>query len=634
LPCWLDKSLLRIVGRELGDGMSDGLAARSMLDARWVRRALMALGLVGAVYGLLTVAAFTPVNMNIIVPGRPNTSLGVCTADHFCRVIKVAAGLHDAADVRPGDQIRFDRPLDRVRHAFRTFVGDESVGATLRRNGVDRHVMIVMPPRLWTGGNTALQTSNNILSATTAVTILIGVLLLVRAGNRNSSLLLGASLIFSSMPVTGIPFWWWLDPLAYGTFNALQDAAGAAGAVMFLGFAREFRRETSSGGGALDRWLFWVLAALSTGCMVLTELFVQDGLLLPLGALDTGGLTPWSWVSTVLADSCYIAAIVVLAIGRAAAPIPERSRYNYIIPAVFLIVFVLIFNNLAAVTGGWDPTRNPLVFAMDVLPAAGLLLLAYAVLRHRVIDIGFAINRTVVYGVVSAILLAAFGLIEWSVDHLLPIEGREKNALVDAVIAVGVFLAFHRVRDAVEHFVENVFFQGWQRAEANLRRFVREAAFFSEKGALIQAFVGALSDYTDDAPVAVYLLDQHNYRRASGAMWHAPDLIPFDTSALVSLRADPKRMEVSDQSLSAAMLAPMLYRNQVIGFAMFGQKPHGRDFRPDEIELIGWATLQVGLDLHALEVEQLAAEKFELRQEVSLLNAKLDLALGSFNPRA
>jgi hypothetical protein len=128
LPCWLDKSLLRIVGRELGDGMSDGLAARSMLDARWVRRALMALGLVGAVYGLLTVAAFTPVNMNIIVPGRPNTSLGVCTADHFCRVIKVAAGLHDAADVRPGDQIRFDRPLDRVRHAFRTFVGDESVG--------------------------------------------------------------------------------------------------------------------------------------------------------------------------------------------------------------------------------------------------------------------------------------------------------------------------------------------------------------------------------------------------------------------------------------------------------------------------------------------------------------------------
>jgi hypothetical protein len=60
---------------------------------------------------------------------------------------------------------------------------------------------------------------------------------------------------------------------------------------------------------------------------------------------------------------------------------------------------------------------------------------------------------------------------------------------VDAAIAVGVFLTFHRVRDVVE----GLFFRRWQKAEADLRKFVREAAFFGEAPALTRAFVQALS---------------------------------------------------------------------------------------------------------------------------------------------
>ena len=70
-----------------------------------------------------------------------------------------------------------------------------------------------------------------------------------------------------------------------------------------------------------------------------------------------------------------------------------------------------------------------------------------------------------------------------------------------------------------------------------------------------------------------------------------------------------------------AVAAPMVNRNEVFGLAILGPKPSGQNYRPDEIELIGWATNQIGLDLHALEVERFAALAAELRQENATLRS-------------
>ena len=44
------------------------------------------------------------------------------------------------------------------------------------------------------------------------------------------------------------------------------------------------------------------------------------------------------------------------------------------------------------------------------------------------------------------------------------------------------------------------------------------------------------------------------------------------------------------------------------GFVLLGRKPNGESYRPDEVELLEFAAHQVGLDLHALEVEELRRE--------------------------
>jgi hypothetical protein len=184
----------------------------------------------------------------------------------------------------------------------------------------------------------------------------------------------------------------------------------------------------------------------------------------------------------------------------------------------------------------------------------------------------------------------------------------------------------------VGHGVEHLFFRRWREAEAGLRRFVREAAFVTQPAALTQAFARALTDYGEGAQAAVYLADGRRYQRAAGDVAGLGAQLEPDLAVLVRLRADLKPVEAeNDDALAAALIAPMVNRNEVIGAVVLAPKPSGLDYRPDEIELIGWASRQIGLDLHALKVEQLQRDLQLANSNLQTANAQIDgmLRLGA-----
>jgi hypothetical protein len=49
------------------------------------------------------------------------------------------------------------------------------------------------------------------------------------------------------------------------------------------------------------------------------------------------------------------------------------------------------------------------------------------------------------------------------------------------------------------------------------------------------------------------------------------------------------------------------------GFVIVGSKPNGDAYRPDEVEVLGYAVREVGLSLRALRMELLERENSELR---------------------
>jgi hypothetical protein len=102
-----------------------------------------------------------------------------------------------------------------------------------------------------------------------------------------------------------------------------------------------------------------------------------------------------------------------------------------------------------------------------------------------------------------------------------------------------------------------------------------------------------------------------HYASAMGA------IIDADDPALAAMRAEQGAVVPAElgSPLDAALAFPMMHQAALAGFVLLGPKPTGEDYRPDEVEVLGWATQQVGLDLQAIRVR-------ELEQNVIRLEAR------------
>jgi len=302
---------------------------------------------------------------------------------------------------------------------------------------------------------------------------------------------------------------------------------------------------------------------------------------------------------------------------------------------VLSVVLVLLGDDNLAVLGG--SAQNIASAASTLLASVGSpLVLTYAVLRYRVVDLGFVVNRTLVFGSVSALLLGCFGLIEWGIEHWLPESWVKDSVWIDAGAALLVYLVFHRVHTAVEHRVEHVFFHNWHSNEAILRRFVASAPHFEDERALARAFADELARFAGEARVALYRRRDRTHdailERMAGSWDAAPRTLPVDDPAFALMRAERSAIDLSDAltDLPGVLALPMLDHGTLAGLVLMDLKGSGALYRPDEIAVLGWAAHDVALAMAALHAGLIESEnrllKAQLARLGSLIGDRMDHA--------
>jgi hypothetical protein len=264
-------------------------------------------------------------------------------------------------------------------------------------------------------------------------------------------------------------------------------------------------------------------------------------------------------------------------------------------------------------------------YLSTIVVAAAVAGLAYAVMRHRVFDVGFAVNRALIYGAASGALLLAFGLLEWVTHKVVHFE----SIWLDGGLALAVFLAFHKVRDAAEHGIERLFFHEWHQREKDLRRFVTEAAHILTPSALLDAFRGALERFTGGARVALYLHQQDGSYHPHAVS--SATLLGKDHPICVALRtnAAPTIVESVHGLPDTPLALPVMHGPELEALVLLGPKPGGQSYRPDELEILGVAAHSVALHLHSLEVARLRRELARAEAEANAFRSLVDSRLAS-----
>jgi hypothetical protein len=460
---------------------------------------------------------------------------------------------------------------------------------------------------------------DRLLDDSVRILICLGGIFILWRGRSRSSFLLGLGLIaLMPFPANWLP----LTPLPFGMWNAGVDTLFYLGQLALPLFAMAFLTE------AQIRVPPWAKQAFWLAFTVAAVTFAVDLVFPP-------GLFP-SWVyfvdrSLIVPSglSPFALAIGILTVGWRRGTAESRHRVVLLLLALSLI----LLSNSLFIVFDTSSKANPraLTAVSSVCRMSGSLLFVYAILRHRVIDVGFTLNRTLVYGGVSAILLAAFALLEWGLHQVLALEGWEGGALLSAGLAVAVFLAFHPVRRFVEHYVSTIFFRPWRNKEQALRKFVHEAGFFKDAARLGAAFSDALERFSG-VPCCVYrVADDGSYICATGKMptAHADDAVAVALRA----RGEPCDIEGATTAIDGAHAFPMMHGHDLEGFAVLGRKLEGERYRPDEIELIEWASRQLGLDLFALSVDQLKGEREERDRNIAVLTGRIGELQGALSSR-
>ena len=502
------------------------------------------------------------------------------------------------AGVQEGDELRFEHSYERLRRAE---VG-ETLPFTLDRGGVRSNGQLTIEPTTWNEANRErnFQLLLNALAAT--VSLLIACFILWRGWGNKTALLLGAALIalgsggillppWASAPMLAIPMW---------SFVAMATALSS----LLIPFAMRMVEENV---GPLPRW-HWRAA---TVYLALTIPFYAVFYWNVIGAAEFGGGIFRANFVPLIAPLVSVAYLIV---GWRKSEAAVRNRFALIVFALlaYLVGVMVIMWNLSqsgALFGGsgWLTYLNALMLGV-IAPGT----LAYAVLRHKLFDLGFAVNRTLVFGTVSAVLLVGIGLTEYAVKSLLPKVWTQGSVFISAGLALGVFLIFHRIHHSVEHAIERLFFHKWQVNEAALKRFVAAAGHLEQPEALAGHFSTELARFTGGAAVALYARTaEGHYASATGETVSADDL------ALAAMRAELGPIVPAEigSPLGAALALPMMHQAALAGFVLLGPKPTGEDYRPDEVEMMAWATQQIGLDLQAIRVR-------ELEQSVLTLEAR------------
>lgn len=496
------------------------------------------------------------------------------------------------AGVQEGDELRFEHGYEYLRRAE---VG-ETLPFTLDRGGVRSNRQLIIEPTVWDEANRErnFQLMLNLLAAT--VSMLIACFILWRGWGNKTAMLLGAALInlgsggiqlppWASEPWLAIPMW------------SLVLMASALGSLLIPFAMRMFEENV----GPLPRWHWRAAYAYLALFFPLYAVLAWN----VIGAAGFGGvdLRAIPVLNSVLLIIPLVS-IAYLIVGWRKSTAAVRNRFA-------LIIFALLAFLVSGLVTGWILTQSGTLFEgsgwLTYLNALMLGVvapgtLAYAVLRHKLFDLGFAVNRTLVYGTVSAVLLVGIGLTEYAVKSLVPKVWTQGSVFISAGIAVGVFLIFHRIHHSVEHFIERLFFHQWQVNEAALKRFVTAAAHVEKPEALAGNFVAELVRFTGGAAATLYTRTaEGHYANAAG------NEIDADDPALAAMRAEQGAVVPAElgSPLVAALALPMMHQAALAGCVLLGPKPTGEDYRPDEIEVLSWATQQIGLDLQAIRVRAL-----------------------------
>lgn len=350
---------------------------------------------------------------------------------------------------------------------------------------------------------------------------------------------------------------------------------------------------------------------------------IADNVFSTISRVQTGCVNPLLAVAHPIAYMAVLAATLValtLAYFRSSGETRARLRWIYVSTFVG-------FTGVLAYLGGQVLNRPiPAYPVMNVTAVAIPIGYAYAILRHRVIDVGFAINRAIIFTAMTTLVVAAFALLSGVLERAA--VGPSESVALQVAVALVVALSFNALEKRVESVIDQVFFRAKHRAEAELTQLADEIPFMHGDDVMLERVVATIRRELGSTGVAVFHgHPDRDYVRERSDGTPFPDSVPIDDPAFVRLRTYLRDVDLSDvvsRLAKSGIAVPLAVQGRLSGAIVVRPRRSEEAYDPDERAVLRALAVRVAGTLEALRA----------REHARLVKAIADGSIGADEARA
>jgi hypothetical protein len=452
------------------------------------------------------------------------------------------------------------------------------ISTCVRRNGAVRHITFVAN----TGAPVPNTYGSNTLSALRIAVLLVFVFVGIALVMARPSLMTWIFYIFClcSAPAFAAGEVWTILPAWQYVIASGLPGAGSLCAVAFLLLFSILVPDTAIPSG-WRRPAFYLASILA----------VFDVALSAVVMFYTGASVSQALVNSV--DEWLTALTVLVVLARLATmEATERARFGW---AAFAIIFGVITNDLRNVLAV-GPYEWLSVLAADLTVVMPLCLM-YAILKRHVIDVRFVISRTVVYAVLTTLIVGVIGLVDWLTSAYLS-QVRVAMA-IDAAVTIGLAFALHRAYGWIESIVDYLLYRRKHNAETYLNRMAKTLLRAKREETIDRAIVHAPYEKLDLTVAALFRASGASFIISAAAGWDKIAAMPIDTEhELVRFLVEERTKlhirdlrthiaeEFREYGAAPAIAIPLFQSDELVAFAVYGIHRDGTKLDPDEIETL------------------------------------------------
>ncbi len=296
-----------------------------------------------------------------------------------------------------------------------------------------------------------------------------------------------------------------------------------------------------------------------------------------------------AWLDSWLPLSAFVAAALILVKKFRHAPQQIRQRFGFLVIGLIVsfIAYAVYF-----IPGIPFAVGQIAGYAIVVMPIS----VAYAVLRHRVLDVNFVLNRAIAYGLVSLFVIVVVSILDWLFSRVVS----EAHLAILGELAVTIVIGFFldRINKWIEGGVESVLFRSRRVAERYLRRAAEALPYATQESAVTDGLVQVPDEALKLTAAAHYRRGVTSQRFEGVGTTRETTMAPagFDVNHLLvrMLKAseetvwlDELRSHLDADNAAIYVIAiPVSVRHELVSFTLYGAHRNGAQLDPEEVELL------------------------------------------------